>query len=122
MGRPRLYENRAEQQAAYRMRKALADGSVVRWLEDLISQGAKFGTVYADPPWPYRYQHMQGSAARHYETMPLQDLAALPLEKLVLPKAHCHLWTTTIFQEPAMRYCGAGALSQHLSLYGASRR
>jgi N6-adenosine-specific RNA methylase IME4 len=102
VGRRRVYPNRAAQQAAYRQRQRIPVPAVVRWLEDLIAQGAQFGTVYADPPWPYAYTHMQGSAAAHYATMPLAELAALPVEQLVGPKAHCHLWTTTPFLPAAL--------------------
>ena len=32
----------------------IAMPSIVRDLGVLIEQGAKFSTIYADPPWPYR--------------------------------------------------------------------
>jgi hypothetical protein len=32
---------------------ALANGCEVKHLEQLVERGERFGTIYADPPWPY---------------------------------------------------------------------
>jgi N6-adenosine-specific RNA methylase IME4 len=99
MSNPRRYSSNAERQAAYRERKRIPVPAVVHWLEDLIAQGAQFRTIYADPPWKYKDARTMGAAARHYQTMSLAEIAALPVAQLAAKNSHCHLWTTTSFQE-----------------------
>ena len=36
----------------------------------------KYSIIYADPPWKYGTWH---SADRHYPTMPIEDIKALPV-------------------------------------------
>ncbi len=56
----------------------------------------KYGTVYADPPW--RFQNRTGKVApennklKRYETMALEEIEALPVQKIVLEKSHLYLW------------------------------
>ena len=66
-------------------------------LQDLIKGGRKFGTIYADPPWPYMNQATRASTGNHYSTMTLDDIAALPVPRLTSEQAHLHLWTTNAF-------------------------
>jgi N6-adenosine-specific RNA methylase IME4 len=92
-----VYDSHAARQAAYIARKQRSGGRVVRWLEALIAQGATFGSVYADVPWPYDDTNTRGAAEHHYQTMSLAEIAALPVSKLVAPRAHLHFWTTSSF-------------------------
>jgi N6-adenosine-specific RNA methylase IME4 len=62
----------------------------------------KFGCVYADPPWEYDRQP-RGAAARHYPTMTLGEILALPVSDLVADDAHLHLWATHSFLFEARR-------------------
>jgi N6-adenosine-specific RNA methylase IME4 len=105
-GRPRKHVDNAARCRAYRQRlhQARTLPHVVRWLEDLVSQGATFGTVYVDPPWSYDNRRTRGAATDHYQTMSTAEIAALPVSKLVAPSAHLHLWTTTshLFECPAI--------------------
>lgn len=46
----------------------------------------KYSVIYADPPWSYR-QHgigpkSRGNAERHYHTMTVEDIRALPVCQL----------------------------------------
>jgi N6-adenosine-specific RNA methylase IME4 len=66
-------------------------------LQTLIDSGQKFGTIYADPPWPYGNQATRASTDNHYPTMTLADIAALPVSQLTTEQAHLHLWTTNGF-------------------------
>lgn len=50
--------------------------------------------ILADPPWQYEDRATRGAAARHYPTLPLSDLLALPVRDLVADHAHLWLWTT----------------------------
>ncbi len=68
-------------------------------LVESVAMGAQepFGCVYIDPPWPYDNQGSRGATDNHYPTMPLDDIAALPIADLVGEQAHLHLWTTSVF-------------------------
>jgi len=65
----------------------------------------KFGTIYADPPWPYTNVATRAAAADHYSTMSIKDicnlkltgLGNLPVREYAAPKSHLHLWTTNAF-------------------------
>jgi|SRR5581483_978205 len=65
-------------------------------LECLIAANRKFGTVYADPPWPYDNTTSRGAAENHYRAMRVDAIAELPIAKLA-DQAHLHLWTTNGF-------------------------
>lgn len=65
---------------------------------DLLARCAhqKFGTVLADPPW--QFQNKTGKVApqhkrlSRYQTMALDEIAALPVKSLVGEVAHLYLW------------------------------
>jgi N6-adenosine-specific RNA methylase IME4 len=56
----------------------------------------RFSTVLADPPW--RFINRTGKMApehrrlSRYDTMTVEDIAALPVAKLLKPTAHLYLW------------------------------
>ena len=56
----------------------------------------RYSTIYADPPW--RFQNRTGKVApenkklNRYETMPLEDIMALPVEQVAAAKSHLYLW------------------------------
>jgi len=56
----------------------------------------RFGTVLADPPW--RFQNRTGKVApehwrlSRYPTMRIEDILALPVAELALPRSHLYLW------------------------------
>ena len=66
--------------------------------DDLLAfaAGRRFGTVLADPPW--RFQNRTGKVApehrrlSRYETMSLDEIAALPVAELAAEPAHLYLW------------------------------
>lgn len=66
-------------------------------LDALIETGHQFGCVYADPPWQYGNQATRASTDNHYQTMTLDGICNLPVEKLAAENAHLHLWTTNGF-------------------------
>lgn len=61
---------------------------------DLV--GHRFGTVLADPPW--RFANRTGKVApehrrlRRYETLSVDEIAALPISEHLSDTAHCYLW------------------------------
>jgi N6-adenosine-specific RNA methylase IME4 len=71
--------------------------SVVDSLDLLIADEAKFSTIYADPPWPYKNQGTRAATSNHYPTMSVDDICEEPVEQLCRGQAHLHLWTTNAF-------------------------
>ncbi|MCG3774430.1 MAG: hypothetical protein JW395_1253 [Nitrospira sp.] len=66
--------------------------------QDLLAfaNGQRFRTVLADPPW--QFQNRTGKMApehrrlSRYSTMTLEDIAALPVDRIVEEPAHLYLW------------------------------
>lgn len=57
-------------------------------------QRGRYRVIYADPPWKFSAGPSK-NPARHYPTMPLRDIAALPVKDLAHPEG-CRLlmWVT----------------------------
>jgi N6-adenosine-specific RNA methylase IME4 len=56
-----------------------------------------FPTIVLDPPWDWGDEgdaDQLGRARPTYDTMPLADIAALPVGDLAEPNAHIYLWIT----------------------------
>lgn len=73
-------------------------------LQILARSGQKFGTVYADPPWPYGNQATRAATKNHYKAyndLSIEDICNLPVAELTSDAAHCHLWTTNGFLREA---------------------
>ncbi len=62
----------------------------------LATQGKKFRTILADPPW--QFQNRTGKIApehhrlNRYPTMELADICALPVEGCAAETAHLYMW------------------------------
>jgi N6-adenosine-specific RNA methylase IME4 len=69
--------------------------SIVTDLNELVAAGARFSTIYADPPWEYGNKAARGAASKHYGTMTLDEICQLPIDQLIADHAHLHLWVTT---------------------------
>lgn len=91
------------ERAAQVFATAVRGPDIVASLDELISCGARYGTVYADPPWAYRNQGTRSATNREYVTMSVDAIAALPVRDVVLEQAHLHLWTTNAFLFDAKR-------------------
>ncbi len=74
---------------------------IVRDLHTLVEQRATFGTIYADPPWQYSNSAARGAAENHYRTMTVEAICNEPVQKIIAPQAHLHLWTTNAFLREA---------------------
>jgi N6-adenosine-specific RNA methylase IME4 len=79
----------------------------------------KFRTILADPPWPYQSPKaivgnagrgsqngraadiIQANVEQHYNTMSLDDIKKLDVEKLAADNSHLYLWTTNSFMVEA---------------------
>ena len=90
---------------------APTDGRSVITLDQLVGEGQRFGSVYADPPWRYENRASRGAAENHYDTMSVDAIASLPVAKLVAEQAHLHLWTTNAFLFEAIKVIEAWGFS-----------
>ena len=61
-----------------------------------FTDGKKYNTIYADPPW--QFQNRTGKVApehkrlTRYETMTLEEIKSLPVSEIADDKAHLYLW------------------------------
>lgn len=61
-----------------------------------FTDGKRYGTIYADPPW--RFQNRTGKVApehkrlSRYQTMTLSEIMALPIADIASEKSHLYLW------------------------------
>lgn len=56
-----------------------------------------YPAIVADPAWTFKIRSLKGagrSASRHYQTMSLADICALPVGDLAAKDCHLFLWTT----------------------------
>lgn len=94
----RLARGQQKRDKADAVRTALVEGpDVVKGLAELIECGAKYSTVYADPPWAYLNQSTRAATNGHYVTMTPDEIAAMPVRDVLTDDAHLHLWTTNAF-------------------------
>jgi N6-adenosine-specific RNA methylase IME4 len=69
----------------------------------------RYRTIVADPPWPYDegWPAFGASAAERralpYQSMSLEQIAALPVRLLAEPEGYLFLWTTNRYLEDAFR-------------------
>ena len=54
----------------------------------------KYSVIYADPPWRYDSRSSGKNPETHYPTMPLEDIAALPVKELADDDCVLFLWVT----------------------------
>jgi N6-adenosine-specific RNA methylase IME4 len=74
----------------------------------LLDTGQTFGTIYADPPWRYDNTAARGAAAKHYDgTMTVNEISALPVDRLAAADAHLYLWVTNAFLFESMKILDA---------------
>ena len=54
----------------------------------------KYNIIYADPPWSYARNCIQGAAANHYSTMSVEEICALPVSEISAKDSVLFLWAT----------------------------
>lgn len=73
----------------------------------LATQGKKFSTILADPPW--QFQNRTGKIApehsrlTRYPTMDLPDICALPVEGCAAETAHLYMWVPNALLPDGLR-------------------
>jgi N6-adenosine-specific RNA methylase IME4 len=79
-----------------------------------------YQVVYADPPWSYRNQRTGGShrsgAAQHYPTLTVDEVAALPVRRLVARSATLWLWATVPLLPEILPVMGAWGFTYKTAL------
>ncbi len=71
---------------------------------DIFTTDKKYRVIYADPPWEYNDKQdteKLGGAIKHYPTMPLNDICALPVP--ADKNSVLFLWTTSPMLEDAFK-------------------
>lgn len=61
----------------------------------------KYSVIYADPPWRYNSEH--GLVEKHYPTMVLEDIMALPVGELADKDCALFLWATLPMLKEALQ-------------------
>lgn len=56
----------------------------------------QFDVIYADPPWPF-VGGPQKTVERHYPTMPVEEIAALPVAEAAAESAAVFIWVVNSF-------------------------
>lgn len=54
----------------------------------------KYNIIYADPPWRYDRNKVQGAAENHYPTMSIDEVCALPVGEIAAKDGVLFLWAT----------------------------
>ena len=54
----------------------------------------QYSIIYADPPWKYEQKRLSGAAEKHYATMNIEELCALPVAELSAQDSVLFLWAT----------------------------
>lgn len=88
--------------------------------------GVPFGTLLADPPW--RFQNRTGKVApehrrlSRYDTMDSQDIAAMPVSRLMAEQSHCYLWVPNALIAEGLEVLDAWGFTYKAMVVWAKRR
>jgi N6-adenosine-specific RNA methylase IME4 len=88
--------------------------------------GEPFGTVLADPPW--RFVNRTGKVApehqrlSRYDTLPWQEIAAMPVAGLTAERSHCYLWVPNALLTDGLAVMAAWGFTYKAMLVWAKRR
>ena len=65
----------------------------------------KYKIIYADPPWRYARSKVQGAAEKHYPTMSIEELCALPVKEIAFTyKSVAFVWLKQNRKSPTWFY------------------
>lgn len=54
----------------------------------------KYSVIYADPPWSYRNKGTRAAADKHYSTMSIDEIKALPVADIAAENCVLFIWAT----------------------------
>lgn len=63
----------------------------------------KADVVYADPPWEYDNSGLGGSAEKHYDTMGVDEICGLPVDRITRTNSVLFLWATNPLMKEALQ-------------------
>lgn len=71
---------------------------------DIYKTTQKYKTIYIDPPWEEKGGgKIKRGCDRHYKTMKLEEIAALPIKELADPNGcHLYMWVTNNFLQKGL--------------------
>lgn len=90
----RTVEGRAV--AAKARAAVLPEGDLATCIDQLMVEGVAYSVVLADPPWNYDVKGpgtYSAAPGRHYPTMNLADIKALPVDRISAKDSVLWLWT-----------------------------
>jgi N6-adenosine-specific RNA methylase IME4 len=70
---------------------------------DIFNTENKYRIIYADPPWSYSDKRCNGACEKHYPTMRIDDICALPVKNITDRDAVMFLWATYPQMPAALR-------------------
>lgn len=98
-------------------------------LDDLIKEGKTFPVILADPAWSFKTYSKKGegkSPSQHYKTMSIEDICALPVEKVAAKDSVLFLWVYQpllpeafkVMEAWGFRYVSIGFVWRKLTKHG----
>lgn len=75
-------------------------------------QRGHYRAIYADPPWHFEVWSLTGRSdvrhpSRHYRTMPIEDIYALPVKDLAAPDCVLFMWVIWPMLEHGLKAIGS---------------
>jgi N6-adenosine-specific RNA methylase IME4 len=61
----------------------------------------RFKAIVADPPWTFGSRATKADARKQYDTMPIEEIRALPIENMADDSCHLWLWAVNGLMEEA---------------------
>ena len=74
---------------------------------DIYHTDKKYDIIYADPPWSYQDKGCNGACAKHYHTMGVDEICALPIANLSAKNCILFMWATYPQMQEALRVIAA---------------
>jgi N6-adenosine-specific RNA methylase IME4 len=67
----------------------------VRDLSEIALIDGTYNVIYADPPWQYEHKVPTRAVENHYNTMPTEEIAAMPIDEIAADNSILFLWATS---------------------------
>lgn len=74
---------------------------------DIYNTDNKYDIIYADPPWRYQDKTCEGACAKHYNTMSVEEICALPVANLAAKDCTLFMWATYPQMQEALKVIAA---------------
>ncbi|MBB3318949.1 N6-adenosine-specific RNA methylase IME4 [Rhizobium sp. BK181] len=75
-----------------------------------LQSNQRYSVLYCDPPWKYEYPPIGSEnrrPERHYPTMGLDEICALPVSEIAADDAICFMWATSPMLEECLQVLNA---------------